>query len=169
MTAWIDSPAVTVTLNAGTGKSVITGTLRIAFTDAGAAFVTTPDGYHNTGSPALRFRDADWIVGLHLVRAADGTWGDYDGRRSGGINRRGQLGDPPPSYRAALHAAVLHAVAGAWTPEIGRAAAYAHAAQRLHQDEKERDKAAAALAEIDARITALRAVMAANAPQGATS
>lgn len=161
MTAWIDTPAVNVTLNAGTGKSVITGTVRIAFTDGAAAFVTTP------GGTALRFRDSDWHIGLHLVRANDGTWSQRF--RSEGINRSGQHTDPPPSYRAAILAAILHAVAAARTPEIGRAAAYAYAAQRLHQDEKERETAAAALAEIDARIDVLHGVMAANAPQGATS
>lgn len=166
MTGWIPYPQVTAALAHGAGKSAITGTLHIAFTGTGTAYVTTAGAHHNDDNPAVTYRGAQWLVGVHLQRGADGVWAETHHSRRGGITRRGRLADAPHTYRAAIRDAVIAATAGLWTPELDRAAAYAHAAQRLHAQEGQRAEAARILADIDTDIAALRAVMAANAPEG---
>lgn len=164
---WIANPKVTgVEVNHGEGKNVVTGVVEISFTDYGRAFVDVR-AHHNDTLPAVTYRDREYLASIHAVRNADtGEWSqwepeNYDVKARGAI---GSGGYAPPTVRAAITAAMVDAVARTWTPEYDRQAAYAHAAQELNRIEPDREKLAAELAAMDAKIERHRQAMKDNAP-----
>lgn len=164
---WVENPVVRTNVEHGKGKSVVRGPVRIAFTDADTAFITT-EAHHNDDLPALTFRDTEWLASEHFRRAADGTWAPTNPHSKYGVSRRGSFSsdDTPRTYRAAIIDAMRAAVEATWTPELARQAAYASAMQALHSALGEQHKARTVLAEIDARVRGLRAHAAENAPRG---
>lgn len=162
---WVKSPEVQAIVEHGKGKSVVSGPVRIVFTDADSAFITTV-AHHNDDLPALTFREIDWLASEHFRRTADGSWEPVDPHSSYGVTARGSFmgKDTPPTYRAAIIEAMRATVAATWTPELAKQAAYASAMQALRGAVEDQEKARTALAEINAHVKALRSKAAHNAP-----
>lgn len=168
MTAWIKTPEQIVTLDYGTGKSVVTGRVRIAFIGNGNISVQT-QAHVNDDAPAVTYRGKDYLVNLSFVRQADGTLTEHPHNTRQNVSPR-RTSDPfaaaPKTIRAAivaaLRAAIDAATSGGYSDIAERAANHAHAAQRLHSLEPQRAKLAAQLAELDAEIAQHRANLAAS-------
>lgn len=163
---WVKTPEVRVTVEHGKGKSVVRGPVRIAFTGARYAHVTT-EAHHNDDLPTIVFREKEWLASAHVERSDSGEWVLRDPRATYGISERGVIGygkDTPRTYRDAINAALLAAVAKAWTPELARAAEYASAMQALPQARKDAAEAAEAARVAAARLAELEQHAAQSAP-----
>ncbi len=161
---WVPFPKITTTVNHGKGKSVVSGVVTVTFNGANTVYVDTA-AHHNDTAPALTYRDREWLASAHLSRQPDGTWTQSDPSVTYGVSQRGSIGygkETPPTYRAAIIAALCATVADVWTADLDRQGIHAQAAQRLHTLLPERDKAAAALAETDRQVAALQATLAAT-------
>jgi hypothetical protein len=165
--AWIESPKLTVQVEHGTGKSVVSGPIEIVFNGPDTVYLST-DAHHNDTQPALRFRDRDWLASAHLTRAADGSWSETDKHSRYGITERAADWNKttPATFRAAIIDALCVAAAAHWTPELARQAAYARAIQSLGSARRTQEEARAALAEANAAVDALERDADANAPDG---
>lgn len=170
-TEWVKTPEQTVILDYGTGKSVVTGQVRIAFLGNGNVNVQTR-AHRNDDAPAVTYRGKDYLVNLSFVRQADGTVTEHPYNTPQNVSPR-RTSDPfaaaPKTIRAAIVAALRAAIdavtSGGYSDIAERAANHAHAAQRLHSLEPKRAELAAQLAELDAEIEKHRAALAANAPE----
>lgn len=164
MAKWIETPAQTVVLNHGKGANVVTGPVRIAFTGATHAHVST-DG---SDAGAVVVRGKKYNVSLHVVKHyPDSTWHEHPDNRAHNVSPRGVMDHwaaAAPTIRAAIVAAVLDEVTKAATGEVLRQAVYANASQNLDRLVPERAKLAAKLAELDAEIAAHELLRDSNAP-----
>jgi len=167
MTQWIATPEQIVELNHGKGANVVTGSVRIAFTGAGRAYVATR-AHNNDDAPAVVVRGKSYLVTLHFVRQADGTWTEHKHNSSYNVSPRGSY-DPfkaaAPTIRAAIVAALLNALTEADSGDVERSADHAQAAQQLVALEPRRVELAAKLAALDAEIAHHQAILAATAPE----
>jgi hypothetical protein len=171
MTEWIKTPEQTVTLDHGTGKSVVTGQIRIAFLGNGHISVQT-QAHRNDDAPAVTYRGKDYLVNLAFIRQADGTVTEHPYNTRQNVSPR-RTSDPfaaaPKTIRAAivaaLRAAIDAATSGGYSAVAEWAANHAHAAQRLHSLEPKRAELAAQLAELDAEIAKHRAALEVSAPE----
>ncbi len=160
MTEWISSPALkAVAIQHATGASVVSGVIDLRFLRAGRVMADT-DAHINDDKPAVDFRGESFLVSIFAVRTEDGSWiADPDrDSHSVKVTRRQNWSPAPPTFERAIVSAVLATIAAHWTPELGRAGEHAYAAQQLHGRERDREKAAQALAEIDATLATWRLV-----------
>jgi hypothetical protein len=143
----------TAELNHGKGKSVVTGPVQIEFTDFNQCCVSTP-AYHSDTRPAVTYRDRQWLVTACLERGEDGAWSAT--YMTAAERKRFQRGtDAPPTYRAAIEAAVVSAASRAWTEEIGYEAGRVKIETMLGVELQKQRKAREALSELDANVAAL--------------
>lgn len=166
MTNWVTTPEQIVELHHGKGASVVTGPVRIAFTSPTSAYVSTR-AHNNDDAPAVTVRGKAYLVGLHFVKHADGTWVEHKNNQRHNVSPRGtrdHWAAAAPTIRAAIVAALVDEVTKAATGSTLREAAYANAAQNLNRLEPERAELAAKLAELDAEIGGHQLIMTSNAP-----
>src|SRR5512139_1369182 len=165
MSAWVNTPEVTVNLNHGKGATVVTGQVRIAVTRPGAAFVGTR-AHNNDDAPAVTVRGKDYLVNLHFAQQADGSWAEHKDNQTYSVSPRGLNhrwdAAAAPTIRAAIVAAILAALTE-HAPALTEKAAATHAAQQLHDLEPKIEKLRAQLAELEARAAQHRATLEANA------
>lgn len=167
MSVWVETPELRVPVGKGKGASLVTGRVRIVFNGKGRAYVSTDGAHHNDDAPGITFRDREWLISMHAVRAADGTWAELD-PRAGYAVKAGGIDVPydyvtPKTYRAAIASAMLETVADYWTPELDQLAAYADAAQSIGRAQEKVAEAAKALAEAEETRRAIQADMDAHA------
>ena len=166
-TAWVKTPEVIVDLDCGTGKSVVTGQIRIAFVSATHISVQTM-AHRNDDVLAVTYRGKDYLVNLAFTRQPDGSVVEHEYNTPQNVSPR-RTSDPfaaaPKTIRAAIVQALRAAIDATSNGGYTRAAAYASAAQRLHSLEPQRAELAAELAKLDAEIAQHRAALAANAPE----
>lgn len=165
-TAWVKTPEVIVDLDYGTGKSVVTGQIRIAFVSATHISVQTR-AHVNDHAPAVTYRGKDYLINLAFTRQPDGTVVEHECNTPQNVSPR-RTSNPwaaaPKTIRAAIVQAIRAAIDATSNGGYTRAAAHASAAQRLHSLEPQRAELAAQLAALDAEIERYRAALAANAP-----
>lgn len=162
--AWVKTPELNVEINHGKGASVVTGPVRIAFQGDGTAYITTQGSHNVNDGQHLTIREREFLASVHATRNDDGTWTEYE-PADHDVRPRGMSGGiAPTTYRAAIVAALLAALAEHWTPELDRAGAYAQAAQRLGQAVSERAAATEAFNYANMQVARLRRKMAENAP-----
>lgn len=167
MTNWVATPEQVVELHHGKGATVVTGPVRIAFTSSTHAYVST-QAHRSDDAPAVTVRGKDYLISLHFVRHADGTWNEHPDNQRHNVSPRGTMdywAAAAPTIRAAIVAALTDKVTKAATGGTLREAAYANAAQSLRRLEPERAALAAKLAELDAEIAQYQVILTSNAPQ----
>lgn len=161
-TQWIESPKFT-DVDLGDGKA--TGWVDVVFTSRDHAHVRT-QGHVNDTVPEITVRGKEWHVSLSVVPGADGAWVVSDSRDVyQHISPKHSLStshNVPPTFRAAIYAAVSVAVTQLATPETIARAEYAAAAQSLTYVERELTEARAKVAELEAQETELRHTMSAT-------
>ncbi len=151
---WIDSPKIGTELNSGTGKSAVTGTVEIVFTGNGRAVVNTTGSHNVSNSPAVHFRDRDYLIHIYYKQIGRHWVAD-----DVSVNQRGAIsGSAPRTITDAITAAATEALTAAWSDEVQAAADYARAARDLHDLVGERQELADKLADLDARIAEARKV-----------
>lgn len=167
MTNWVKSPEVTVELNHGKGAKAVTGQVRVTVNRPGYAFVGT-QAHNNDDAPAVTVRGKDYLVNLHFVQQADGSWAEHPDNRPQSVSPRGLNyrwdAAAAPTIRAAVVAAALAALAEHAPAMAGQAAA-AHAAQQLSGStglEAKIEELRAQLAELEAQAAQHRATLEAN-------
>lgn len=166
MTNWVSTPEITVELHHGKGASVVTGPVRIAYTGNGRAYVNTR-AHNNDDAPAVTCRGRDYLVSLHFVQQADGTWAEHADNRGHDVSPRGSYDyfkAAASTIRAAIVEAIQAAVAEHASADVERAAAHAQAAQRLVVLEPELAKLREQVAVLEATVAAHRDTLAATAP-----
>jgi hypothetical protein len=163
---WVPFPEVTVTLP-DDGK--VTGAITLTFT--GEHVSARTEGAHvNDENLAVAYRGESFLVHVGVYLEADGSW-SANRDRVPHVTRRASWSDAPPSFRAAIVAAVEEAVnaVASVSPELVRAGRYASAMQALSSATRD-------LAELDAKrrdvrkvIRAERARVLANMPEVVTA
>ena len=168
---WVASPTITVDVEHGSGKSVVTGRLTIVFNGPNTVYVRT-DAHHNDDATAITFRDREWLVDGHLTRKADGAWMFSEVRGPWGLSvrERGSVGSTgaPRTFTEAIGAAILATVAAHWTAERGMAGGYARAVQQLKGAREDLAETREAFGKAAALVESLEREAAAFAPPAAS-
>src|ERR1044072_6021292 len=112
MTNWVATPEKIVELHHGKGKPVVTGPILIAYIGNGRAYAGTR-AHDNDDAPAVTCRGRAYLVILHFVQQADGTWADHADNRAHNVSPRGSrdyFKAAAPTIRAAIVEAIQAAV-----------------------------------------------------------
>jgi hypothetical protein len=160
MTTWVKTPEVRATVEHGKGRSVVTGSVRVAFTGADTAFVDTTGAHHNDSNPAIVFRGSDYLASVHARREADGAWvATHES-----VSARGSFSQAPVTHKRAIADALLAALAQVDSAELRRAGAYARACQNYDRAARDVAEARTALADAEAVLAAVESAMREYAP-----
>lgn len=124
----------------------VTGTYTLTFRGEGSALARTDGAHINDNNPAVDFRGESFLLHLELRRdpaTGEVTFGESSGSRSprGGVTRRSNWSDAPPSYADKIGEAIRAHAQSVWTDEHDRAGLEADAMQNLHRLERDLDEA----------------------------
>jgi hypothetical protein len=156
---WIESPKF-IGVDLGDGKA--TGKVDVVFTSRTHAHVRT-QGHVNDNVPEIMVRGKEWHVSLSVVPGPDGTWVVDNSRDTyQHISPKHSLStrhEVPPTFRAAIYAAVSAAVTRVATPDVIALAEYASAAQQLSYLDRELTEARETLAALESQHAELTNTM----------